>query len=91
MAVHGIISALVVGLIIGGLARLVLRGKQDLPIWLTIVIGAVGAMIGTALASLLGVADTSGIDWIELALQVGVAALGIRMVTRNRAVGRAWR
>lgn len=91
MAVHGIISALIVGLIIGGLARLVLRGKQDLPIWLTIVIGAVGALIGTALAGLLGVDDTSGIDWIELALQVGVAAVGITMVTRNRALGRSRR
>ncbi len=34
-----IISAIVVGLIIGALGRLVLPGRQDTPIWLTILIG----------------------------------------------------
>lgn len=91
MAVHGILSALFVGLVIGGLARLVLRGRQHLPLWLTVVIGATGALVGTALASLLGVADTPGIDWIELALQVAAAAVGIDLVTRGRGRSRVRR
>jgi uncharacterized membrane protein YeaQ/YmgE (transglycosylase-associated protein family) len=41
-----IISAIVVGLIIGALGRLVLPGRQDMPIWLTILIGIVAALIG---------------------------------------------
>ncbi len=40
----GIITLLVVGLIVGALARAVLPGNQGLPIWLTMVIGA-GALL----------------------------------------------
>ncbi len=80
MTVTGIISALVVGLVIGALARLIVPGKQDIPIWLTIVIGALGAIVGTALAQVVGVAVTPGIDWIELVLQVAVAAMGVAVV-----------
>jgi uncharacterized membrane protein YeaQ/YmgE (transglycosylase-associated protein family) len=80
VTVTGIISALVIGLVIGALARLVLPGRQDIPIWLTIVIGALGAIVGTALAQVIGVAVTPGIDWIELVLQVAVAAIGVAAV-----------
>jgi uncharacterized membrane protein YeaQ/YmgE (transglycosylase-associated protein family) len=81
MTVTGIISALVVGLIIGALARLVLPGKQSIPIWLTILIGAIGALLGTLVAQYLGVAVTAGIDWIEIVLQVAVAAVGVALVS----------
>lgn len=77
MTVTGIISAIVVGLIIGALGRLVVPGKQNIPIWLTIIVGIVAALIGTALARLLGVADTRGFDWIELIIQVVLAAGGV--------------
>ena len=79
MGITGIISALIVGLIIGALARLVLPGRQRIPIWLTIVIGIIGAAIGTFLAQMIGVAVTPGIDWIEVVLQVAVAAAGIAL------------
>ena len=77
MEISGIFTALIVGLIIGALGRLVVPGKQNIPIWLTMVIGIVAALLGTAVASILGVANTSGIDWIELFLQVGLAAVGV--------------
>ena len=41
MTVTGIITAIIVGLVIGALGRLVVPGKQNIPIWLTIVIGIV--------------------------------------------------
>ncbi|MDQ4102459.1 MAG: GlsB/YeaQ/YmgE family stress response membrane protein [Actinomycetota bacterium] len=80
MTVTGIITALIVGLIIGALARLVLPGKQNIPIWLTILLGWLGAILGTLLAQNLGVAVTPGIDWIEIVLQVAIAAVGIALV-----------
>ncbi|MEU4513890.1 GlsB/YeaQ/YmgE family stress response membrane protein [Nonomuraea wenchangensis] len=79
MAVTGIISALIIGLVIGVLGRLVVPGRQSIPIWLTIVIGIVAALIGTALAAAFGVADTGGIDWIELILQVVLAGVGVAL------------
>ncbi|WP_432573362.1 GlsB/YeaQ/YmgE family stress response membrane protein [Kineococcus sp. SYSU DK005] len=75
-----IISAIVIGLIIGALARLVLPGRQNISILLTILVGIVAAVIGTFLANAIGVATTNGIDWIELVLQVAVAAVGVTVV-----------
>jgi len=77
MTVTGIISAIVVGLIIGALGRLVVPGKQNIPIWLTIVVGIVAALIGTFIARALGVASTRGFDWIELIIQIVLAAGGV--------------
>jgi uncharacterized membrane protein YeaQ/YmgE (transglycosylase-associated protein family) len=81
MSVGSIIGAIVIGLIIGALGRLVVPGRQNIPIWLTILVGIVAALIGTAIARGLGVADTRGIDWMELVVQVVLAALGVLAVT----------
>jgi uncharacterized membrane protein YeaQ/YmgE (transglycosylase-associated protein family) len=81
MTVTGIISALVVGLIIGALGRLVLPGRQSIPIWLTILVGIVAAIIGTFIANAMGVGDTAGIDWIEVIIQVALAAVGVSIVS----------
>jgi len=80
MTVTNIITALIVGLIIGALGRLVVPGKQNIPIWLTMVIGVVAALLGTVLARAFGVDSTSGIDWIELLFQVLFAAVGVALV-----------
>ena len=77
MTITGIITAIIIGAIIGVLGRLVVPGRQNIPIWLTILIGIVAAFIGTFIASLIGVASTGGIDWIEIVLQVVVAAIGV--------------
>ncbi|GLW95086.1 MULTISPECIES: GlsB/YeaQ/YmgE family stress response membrane protein [Actinokineospora] len=80
MTVTGIFTALIIGLIIGALGRLVVPGKQSIPIWLTIVVGIVAAFLGTALANAVGVGTTAGVDWIEIIFQVGLAALGVALV-----------
>lgn len=77
MTITGIITAIVIGAIIGFLGRLVAPGRQNIPIWLTVVVGIVAAFIGTWIASLFGVASTRGFDWIELLMQVVVAAIGV--------------
>jgi uncharacterized membrane protein YeaQ/YmgE (transglycosylase-associated protein family) len=82
--VTGIITAIVVGLIIGALGRLVVPGKQNIPIWLTLLIGVVAAILGTLVAGALDVADTRGVDWIELVLQVAFAAVGVAIVAGVR-------
>jgi uncharacterized membrane protein YeaQ/YmgE (transglycosylase-associated protein family) len=42
---------------------------------MTILVGAVGALVGGFIADWAGVGETSGIDWIKHAIQVGVAAV----------------
>nr|MDT0659324.1 GlsB/YeaQ/YmgE family stress response membrane protein [Micromonospora sp. DSM 115978] len=82
MEVTGIFTAIIIGLIIGALGRLVVPGKQSIPIWLTLAIGVVAALVGTIVAGAADVADTPGPDWIELALQIGFAAVGVILVSR---------
>ncbi|WP_030231325.1 GlsB/YeaQ/YmgE family stress response membrane protein [Streptomyces sp. NRRL S-350] len=76
-----ILWALVAGLVVGLLAKLVLPGRQPVPLWLTVIVGIVGAVLGNAAASYFGVRHTGGIDWIRHVLQVGVAAVLIALVS----------
>ncbi|GAA4600372.1 putative membrane protein YeaQ/YmgE (transglycosylase-associated protein family) [Actinoplanes octamycinicus] len=81
MEINGIFTGIVFGLIIGALGRLVVPGKQSIPIWATLLVGVVAGILGTFLAALFGVDETPGIDWIELGLQVGLAAAGVALVS----------
>ena len=80
MTVTGIITALIVGLIIGALGRLAVPGRQNIPIWLTMLIGVGAALLGTVIARTMGLADTRGFDWTELLIQVVLAAIGVALV-----------
>ncbi|UGY90647.1 GlsB/YeaQ/YmgE family stress response membrane protein [Streptomyces gobiensis] len=73
--------AIILGLILGVLARVILPGKQAIPIWLTIIFGVLGALLGNAVASWIGVADTRGIDWVRHLLQLGGAVLIVALGT----------
>lgn len=81
MTPTGIITAIIVGAIIGVLGRLVVPGKQAIGVLVTVLVGIVSAFIGTWLAHQLGIPTaTAGIDWMELLVQVIVAALGVALV-----------
>jgi uncharacterized membrane protein YeaQ/YmgE (transglycosylase-associated protein family) len=91
VTVTGIVTAIIIGLIVGALGRLVVPGRQSMPIWLTIVVGIIAAFIGTALAHAIGIStNTPGVDWGELLCQVIVAAVGVAIVavvgSRRRAL-----
>jgi uncharacterized membrane protein YeaQ/YmgE (transglycosylase-associated protein family) len=80
MHITGIISAIIVGLIIGALGRLVVPGRQPIPIWLTIVIGIVAAFIGGYVAVAMGYTNANGgFPWVQLILQVVLAAIGVSL------------
>ncbi|MCV7150892.1 GlsB/YeaQ/YmgE family stress response membrane protein [Mycolicibacterium pyrenivorans] len=82
MTVTGIITAILIGALIGALARLVLPGKQKIGILVTIGVGIVSALLGTFLANAIGIPTaTSGIDWLELLVQVVVAVIGVALVS----------
>ncbi|MFC4118476.1 GlsB/YeaQ/YmgE family stress response membrane protein [Nonomuraea zeae] len=80
--IGAIVSAVVIGAIVGALARLLVPGRQNMSIGLTLIVGIVAALIGTLIAQALGWADTKGIDWIEHILQLVLAVVGVLLVTR---------
>jgi len=84
VTITGIITAIVIGAIIGVIGRLLVRGNQNISILMTIVVGIVAALLGTFLASLLDVEDTGGIDWIELAFQIVLAMIGVSLVAGRK-------
>jgi uncharacterized membrane protein YeaQ/YmgE (transglycosylase-associated protein family) len=85
MEISGVISAIVIGIIIGVLGRLVVPGRQRIGILWTILVGIVAAFIGSGIAAAFGVADTKGIDWIEWLLQIGLAAIGVVALDRFKS------
>ena len=89
-----IISILVVGIIAGAIARLVVPGKQNLSIGMTIVLGVVGSFVGGFLGFLIFQRDAAE-GFFQPAGIVGsiigaIVVLGIYVaVNRRRGVGRS--
>ena len=87
--------AIIVGLVLGLIARAILPGKQALPLWLTIICGMGGSVLGNGVSTWLGVNDTRGFDWTRHVLQlvgaIVVVAIGdslwsmMKGTTRDRA------
>jgi len=73
--VSTIIGAIIVGAIIGALGRLLLPGKQNISLVMTILIGIVANVIVTFVVRQLGYSNNSGIAWIPLILGAIVAAV----------------
>ena len=71
-----IIGVIIAGIIIGLLGKWVAPGSRDnTPLWLTILCGIGGVLIGYYVAAALGVEATSGIDWIRWIISILVAAV----------------
>lgn len=77
-----IIWAIIGGAIIGVLARLILPGKQNISVWLTIGVGILAMLLGGLIATWLGVGETSGIDWWRHIIQVALGVLFVWLAAR---------
>lgn len=83
MTIQSIFGAIGIGLVIGALGRLVVPGRQHIPLWLTIVVGIVAALVGSLVVGTLR--NTNGADWVEIAVQVALAAVGVAVVCALRS------
>ena len=82
MTITSVITAILIGIVVGVLGRLLVPGRQPIGMLVTILVGIVSAFIGTAIARALGIPTvTNGIDWLELLVQVIVAAIGVALVS----------
>jgi uncharacterized membrane protein YeaQ/YmgE (transglycosylase-associated protein family) len=77
MSTAGIFTAILAGIVIGALGRLIIPGKQAIGWILTFVIGLVGAFGGGFLATAMDLTSW----WQVLVVQVLVAALLVLVVT----------
>ena len=82
-----LIGLIIFGAVIGALARLFMKGDQNIGIIWTIILGALGALVGSWIAGLLGVEDTAGIDWIRWIISIVVAIIFISIYIGIRRGG----
>ncbi|MCI5140500.1 MAG: GlsB/YeaQ/YmgE family stress response membrane protein [Candidatus Electrothrix sp. ATG1] len=71
----GILSWIVMGLIVGALAKFIMPGKDPGGIFVTILIGIAGAFVGGFIGSLLGLGAVTGFNLWSLLLAVGGALI----------------
>ena len=73
-----IVLAIIGGAIIGVVARLIMPGKQKIGMIMTVLLGAVGGLIGSAVANQLGYHNANhGIPWIPFFIGIVVAVIFI--------------
>ena len=75
MDIWEILGTIFFGAVIGVLARVVLPGKQNINLIVTVILGVLGALIGYWLWGLIGSGDTRGIDWIRWFISIAAAAI----------------
>ncbi|MFM9447466.1 GlsB/YeaQ/YmgE family stress response membrane protein [Streptomyces acidiscabies] len=71
----GWLWAIIVGFVLGLLAKAIIPGKQHSPLWLTTIFGILGAIAGNAIARAVGIDATRGIDWGRHAFQLIAAVV----------------
>jgi uncharacterized membrane protein YeaQ/YmgE (transglycosylase-associated protein family) len=71
----GILAWIILGLIVGILAKFIMPGKDPGGIFITIVLGIAGAFVGGFIGSALGFGSVTGFDIRSLLLSVGGAIL----------------
>ena len=71
-----IIGVIIAGIVIGLLGKFVAPGDRDnIPIWLTILCGIGGVLIGWFIYTAFGGNGSPGIDWVRWIIAVVVAAV----------------
>ena len=71
-----IIGVVIAGFFIGLLGKFFAPGDRDnIPLWLTLLCGIGGVLIGYYVAALLGVEATRGIDWTRWIISIVLAAI----------------
>ena len=87
-----VIGVLVAGVIIGLLGKLVAPGDKDnTPIWLTILCGVGGVLVGWYIYAAFGGNGSSGVDWTRWLVAIIVSAVFVMIAStvtgRNRSRG----
>lgn len=84
------IGFIVAGILIGILARLITPGRQRIGIWMTILAGLLGSIVGGVIASWLGTGGIWELNFLGFVCAIGAAVLfvataeGLRLGGGNR-------
>ncbi len=76
------IGFIVFGLVVGILARLLVPGRQHLTLWMTLLLGLIGSVVGGVIANALGTGDIFELNL--LGSLVAIAAAVVLIVAGDR-------
>lgn len=83
----GVIGVIIAGIIIGLLGKFVAPGDKDnIPIWLTVLCGIGGVLIGWYVYAAFGGNGSGGVDWVRWAVAIACAA--VLVVIASSVTGR---
>jgi uncharacterized membrane protein YeaQ/YmgE (transglycosylase-associated protein family) len=71
----GIISWIILGLVVGLIAKFIMPGKDPGGFFITIILGIAGAFVGGFIASAIGFGSVTGFDLRSLLIAVGGAVI----------------
>jgi uncharacterized membrane protein YeaQ/YmgE (transglycosylase-associated protein family) len=71
-----ILGLILIGLVIGVIARLVLPGRQHIGMGMTLLLGVAGAVVGGVVASLIGTGEVFELNFLGTVVGV-IAAAGL--------------
>ena len=71
-----ILGVIVAGLVIGLLGKFIAPGDKDnIPLWLTLLCGIGGVLLGWVIYDAFGGDETSGVDWVRWLVAIAVSAV----------------
>ncbi len=82
------IGFIVFGLVVGALARLLVPGRQELGIGMTVLLGVIGSVVGGVVANALGTGDVFELNFIGSVVAIAAAVVLIVAGERLGAVRR---
>ncbi len=85
------IGFIVFGLVVGILARVLVPGRQHLSVWMTLLLGLVGSVVGGLVANALGTGDIFELNvlgsLVAIAAAVALVVAGDRLGVLSKRSG----
>ena len=82
------IGFLVFGLVVGVLARLLVPGRQALSLWMTLLLGVIGSVVGGVVANAIGTGDVFELNFIGAVVAIAASVVLIVIGERTGALRR---
>lgn len=82
------IGFIVFGLVVGAFARLILPGRQDLSLGMTLLLGMVGSVVGGVVANALGTGDILELNVVGSLVAIAASVVLIVVGERTGALRR---
>jgi uncharacterized membrane protein YeaQ/YmgE (transglycosylase-associated protein family) len=84
MSLGDVVAILLTGLVVGALGRLAVPGRDPMPLWLTILIGITGSVVGGMVAIALGF-SVGGV-FVFSVLAATLLVIAYRRIVQKRTV-----